>query len=96
MGERSATHHQRGPGDVLRLGVAERPYLIPLDALGFYAAHGLIVESFASLARLGQQLRTVLIDTSTTREIDRMEEPSQSMARIWMRLASGNLSMPLL
>jgi hypothetical protein len=35
----------------------------------------------------------VLIDTSTTRLIDRMEEPSQSMLRIWTRFARGSLFM---
>ena len=34
---------------------------------------------------------TVLIDTSHTREIDRMDDPSQSMERIWTRVSSGNL-----
>jgi hypothetical protein len=32
-------------------------------------------------------IETVLIDTSHTREIDRMEDPSQSIARIWVRLS---------
>jgi hypothetical protein len=36
-------------------------------------------------------LVTVLIDTPTTREIDRMEEPSTSMERIWTRFARGSL-----
>jgi hypothetical protein len=35
-------------------------------------------------------LPTVLIDTSTTREIDRMEAPSQSSERIWARLCGGS------
>ena len=34
--------------------------------------------------------------TSATRLIDRMDEPSQSMERIWTRLARGSLFMPLL
>src|SRR3954449_10509129 len=29
--------------------------------------------------------------TSQTREIDRMDDPSQSMARIWVRLSNGSL-----
>lgn len=37
---------------------------------------------------------TVLIDTSHTREIDRMDDLSQSMERIWTRFARGNLLMP--
>ena len=51
--------------------------------------HCLIVEGGARLA----SLVTVLIDTSTTREIDRMEEPSTSMGRIWTSLAIGSLFM---
>ena len=34
---------------------------------------------------------TVLMDTSATRLMDRMEDPSTSMERIWMRLARGSL-----
>src|SRR5579863_471755 len=34
---------------------------------------------------------TVLIDTSVTREIDRMDDPSQSMERIWTRFSTGSL-----
>src|SRR5262249_44727703 len=41
-------------------------------------------------------LPTVLMLTSTTREIDRMETPSQSIERIWTRFARGSLFMPLL
>ena len=40
-------------------------------------------------------LDTVLIDTSATREIDRMDDPSQSMERIWTRVSRGSLFMPL-
>src|SRR5436305_1496082 len=36
-------------------------------------------------------LLTVLIDTSHTRLIERMDEPSHSMERIWTRLARGSL-----
>jgi hypothetical protein len=36
----------------------------------------------------------VLIDTSATREIDRMDDPSHSMFRIMTRLARGSLFMP--
>jgi hypothetical protein len=38
-------------------------------------------------------LKTVLIDTSATREIDRMDDPSHSMERIWTRLLRGSLFM---
>ena len=34
---------------------------------------------------------TVLIDTSHTREIDRMDDASQSIERIWTRLFTGSL-----
>jgi hypothetical protein len=37
----------------------------------------------------------VLIDTSHTREINRMDDPSQSIERIWARLAGGSLFMPI-
>jgi hypothetical protein len=37
----------------------------------------------------------VLIETSTTREIERMDDPSQSIERIWARLSVGNLFMAL-
>ena len=77
-----------GRRDVFGLGVAEAPNLIALHALRVHADNRFVVECLTSL---GQQLLTVLIDTPTTREIDRMDEPSQSMARIWMRLASGSL-----
>ena len=36
----------------------------------------------------------MLIDTSARREMDRMELPSQSIERIWARLATGSLFMP--
>ncbi len=36
-------------------------------------------------------LATVLIDTSATRLMERIELPSQSMERIWMRVARGSL-----
>src|SRR5271157_5607632 len=39
---------------------------------------------------------TVLKETSHTREIDRIDEPSTSMLRIWTRLAASSLFMPLL
>ena len=35
--------------------------------------------------------QTELIDTSRTREIDRMDEPSHIMERIWTRLAVESL-----
>lgn len=37
-----------------------------------------------------------MIDTSATREIDRIDDPSQSMVRIWTRVFRGSLFMPLL
>ncbi len=37
---------------------------------------------------------TVLIDTPTTRETERMEDPSTSMERIWTLVSTGNLFMP--
>jgi hypothetical protein len=43
-----------------------------------------------------RSLDTVLIDTSHTLEIDRMDDPSQSMERIWTRFSRGNLFMPLI
>jgi hypothetical protein len=36
----------------------------------------------------------VLMETPTTREIDRMEEPSTSIERIWTRFSWGSLFMP--
>src|ERR1700730_2751295 len=41
-------------------------------------------------------LYTVLMLTSATRLIDRIDEPSHSMERIWTRLVRGSLFMPLL
>src|SRR5262249_44616773 len=38
-----------------------------------------------------RSLVTVLIDTSHTREIERMDDPSHSMARIWTRFSMGSL-----
>src|SRR5277367_2772825 len=43
-----------------------------------------------------KSLLTVFRDTSTTRLIDRMDDPSQSIERIWTRLARGSLFMPLI
>jgi hypothetical protein len=37
---------------------------------------------------------TVLIGASAKRLIDRIDDPSQSMVRIWVRLARGGLFMP--
>src|SRR5216683_3206765 len=39
-------------------------------------------------------LSTVLIETSATRLIDRIDEPSHSIERIWTRLVRGSLFMP--
>ena len=38
-------------------------------------------------------LATVLIDTSATREIDRIDDPSQSIERIWTRFSMFSLFM---
>src|ERR1035441_987733 len=38
-----------------------------------------------------KSFETVLIDTSATRQIDRMLEPSQSIERIWTRFSIGSL-----
>ena len=38
---------------------------------------------------------TLLAQYNASRLIDRMEEPSQSMARIWTRLARGSLFIPI-
>ena len=38
-------------------------------------------------------LLTVLIDTSHTRETERMDDPSHSIERIWTRVSVGNLFM---
>lgn len=40
-------------------------------------------------------LETVLIDTPVTREIDRMDDPSQSIWRIWTLVCRGSLFMPV-
>ena len=37
---------------------------------------------------------TVLMLTSATREIDRMDDPSHSIERSWTRLPTGSLFMP--
>ena len=39
---------------------------------------------------------TVLIDTSQTRETDRIEAPSTRRLRIWTRVSRGSLFMPLI
>ena len=84
---------RRGLGvcHVLLLGVVKRPDFIALHPRVLHAADLCVMEGRARLAGIRQQLATVLIDTSTTREIDRMEEPSHSMERIWTRLAQGQL-----
>ena len=51
------------------------------------------MEASAEAAGVLQELATVLIDTSARRETERIEAPSQSMARIWARLAIGSLFM---
>ena len=58
------------------------------DAEPIRADHGIGDKSAA-------ETLPVLIDTSATREIDRMDDPSQSMARIWVRLARGSWFMAL-
>ena len=60
------------------------------------------VEALQCIPLTGRFLRpsqiqaTVLMLTSQTREMDRIDDPLQSMARIWMRLERGSLFMPIL
>lgn len=82
-----------GDRSVLLLRVAEGPNLIALDALAVQPLDVLVMESKAGFPSLNS-LDTVLMETSATRDIDRMEEPSTSMERIWMRLFRGSLFMP--
>jgi len=63
---------------VLLFGMAERPDFIALDTACLHIAHCFVMQDQAGLA----SFETVLIDTSTTRLIERMDEPSQSIARI--------------
>lgn len=42
-----------------------------------------------------RSLEIVLIETPTTRDTERIDEPSTSMLRIWVRVAFGSLFMPL-
>ena len=98
---RSTSRHRRRMSGrpcrrrVLFLGVAERPDFI---------STGCACSSGRARSRHGRQgshspastssFETVLMETSATREIDRMEEPSTSMERIWTRLFRGSLFMP--
>ena len=82
--------------DVLLLRVGERPDFVALNALGLHVADFASWRSAQNLPASTSSLETVLIDTSATREIDRMDDPSQSMERIWTRFARGSLFMPLI
>jgi hypothetical protein len=46
------------------------------------------------LSRSTSNLATVLMLTSATLEIDRMDDPPQSIERIWTRVSRGSLFMP--
>ena len=52
------------------------------------------MEASAEAAGLSKSFDTVLIETSASRETERIEAPSVSMERIWARLATGSLFMP--
>jgi hypothetical protein len=78
-----------GGGRILLFGVNERPNFITLNAFAVQPLHVLIVKIEAGFA-------TMLMETTITREIDRMEEPSTSMERIWTRFSRGSLFMPSL
>jgi hypothetical protein len=56
----------------------------------------LIVIGPARFTGINQELGDVLSDAPVIRSIARMDEPSQSIERIWARLATGSLFMPAL
>ena len=77
--------------NVLLLAVNETPNFIALDALGFDVRTVRSWKASQAAPASARVLATVLMLTSTTREIDRMDDPSQSMERIWTRLAMWQL-----
>src|SRR5262249_18719233 len=85
-----------GFGHVLLFGVNETPNLVALNAFARDAAHCLVMKASADWTCLRQQLGDgVDRHVPATRLIERIEEPSQSIERIWTRLARGSLFMPL-
>ena len=66
-------------GDVLLLRCRERPDFIHLYPPGLYAPDLFVMEGRTRLSSVHQQLADRINDTSATREIDRMDDPSQSM-----------------
>src|SRR5690554_6899179 len=53
-------------------------------------------RSAQNLPASTKSFETVLIDTSQMREIERMDDLSQSRVRIWTRVFRGSLFMPLI
>jgi hypothetical protein len=77
--------------DVLRLRVGEGPDFIDLDALRFTLRTLASWKPAQKRPASSRSFDTVLILTSAKRETERIEAPSQSMARIWARWATGSL-----
>ena len=79
-----------GSGDVLLLGVAEGPNFIALDALAL-TLRTFVMEIDAEPRRLDQQLGYCVDRNVGNPTIERMDDPSQSRARIWTRVSEGQL-----
>ena len=91
-----ASAFRRGLGGphVLVLCVAESPDFIALNALRLHVADRLIMEGRAHCPGINQQLgHGVDRAHRHTREIERRDEPSTSMVRIWTRFSKGSLFM---
>jgi len=71
-----------GELDVLLLRVAERPDFIALDSLAGTLRTVASWKAAQAIPASISSLDTVLIETAAIREIDRMDDPSQSMERI--------------
>ena len=64
---------------VLISGVAEGPHLITLDRLRGEAPHDRSWNRSQASPKSTRSFMTVMMDTPTTREVDRIEDPSQSI-----------------
>lgn len=78
---------------VLLFGVGETPNLVDLDAAAPEMTKSLILIGRTSLTSIDQQFGDVCLLQPFIRSMARMELPSHSMCKIWVRLSGGSLFM---